>query len=164
MATKTKTANLAPKTANGSADLQRVRELLENDRPDEALNFIIHSGNDSSQMENARGVCLLRLGRLDEAISVLQDVTYQGLPVIPYDAPALFRTNFAVAMLRANRDKGAALEISDRLKGNEHPEAAKLKAAVHQWKKSLGPLGRLRCRVGLCPAKPVPLDEHAGAV
>ncbi len=160
----TKTANMATKTAKAPTALQHIRELLDQDRPGEALNFITHAGNDSPEMENARGVCLLRLGRLDEAISVLQDVTFQGLPVIPYDAPALFQANFAVAMLRANRDKGAALEISDRLKGNEHPEAAKLKAAVRQWKKSIGPLGRLRCRVGLCPAKPVPLDEHAGAV
>ena len=155
---------MATKTANASAGLQHIRELLDHDRPSEALNLITHSGNDSPAMENARGVCLLRLGRLDEAISVLRDVAFQGLPVIPSDAPVLFQVNFAVAMLRANYDKGEALVISDRLNGNEHPEAAKLKAAVRQWKKSLGPLGRLRCRLGLYPAKPVPLDERAGAV
>ncbi len=160
----TKTATMATKTAKAPTPLQHIRELLDHDRPGEALNFIIHSGNDSPEMENARGVCLLRLGRFDEAIAVLGDVTFQGLPVIPYDAPALFQANFAVAMLRANRNKGGALEIADRLQGNEHPEAAKLKVAVRKWKESIGPLGRLRCRLGLYPAKPVPLDEHAGAV
>ncbi len=155
---------MATKTADSSAALQHIRELLDHDRPDEALNFITHSGNDSPEMKNARGVCLLRLGRLDEAIAILEDVTYQGLPGIPHDTPALFQANFAVAMLRANRAKDAALIISNRLTGNEHPEVAKLKAAVRQWKKSLSPLGRLRCRLGLYPAKPVPLDEHAGAV
>jgi hypothetical protein len=155
---------MATKTANAPATLQYISELLDHDRPDEALHLITHSGNDSPEMENARGVCLLRLGRLDEAISVLRDVTFQGLPGIPDDVPALFQTNFAVAMLRANGEKGAALVISDRLNGNEHPEAAKLKAAVRQWKESLGPLGRLGCRLGLYPAKPVLLDECAGAV
>jgi hypothetical protein len=155
---------MTTKTANAPATLQYIRELLDHDRPDEALDLITHSCNDSPEMENARGVCLLRLGRFDEAISVLRDVTYQGLPAIPYDTPALFQANFAVAMLRANRAKDAALVISERLNGNEHPEAAKLKAAVRQWKKSLGPLGRLGCRLGLYPAQPVPLDERAGAV
>ena len=41
-------------------------------------------------------------------------------------------------MLRANRAKDAALIIAARLNGSEHPEAAKLKAAVRQWKKSIG--------------------------
>jgi hypothetical protein len=159
----TKTAN-ATKTTNVSTALQHIRELLDHDRPGEALNFITHSGNKSLEMENARGVCLLRLGRFDEAISVLRDVTFQGEVGVPGDAPALFQANFAVAMLRANYDKGAALAISDRLSGDEHPEAARLKVAVRQWKESLGPLGRLGCRLGLFPAKPVPLDECAGAV
>jgi len=160
----TKTANMPTKTTRAPSALQHIRELLDHDRPGEALDFITHSGNDSPEMENARGVCLLRLGRFDEAIAVLQEVTFQGLPGIPPHTPVLFQVNFAFAMLRANRDKGGALLISDRLQGSEHPEAAKLKAAVRQWKESLGPLGRLRCRLGLYPAKPVPLDEHAGAV
>ena len=155
---------MATKTANVPAALQHIRELLDHDRPNEALDFITHSGNDSPEMQNARGVCLLRLGRLDEAVSVLQDVTCQGLAGMSHHAPALFQVNFAVAMLRANREKGGALLISDRLNGNEHPEAAKLKGAVRQWKKSIGLLGRLRCRLGAYPAKPVPLDERAGAV
>jgi hypothetical protein len=155
---------MTTKTANMTAALQHIRELLEHNRPDEALNFITHSDNGAPEMENARGVCLLRVGRLDEAIEVLRDVTYQGLLDIPDDAPALFQVNLAVAMLRANRVKGGALMIADRLNGNEHPEAARLKAAVRQWKESLGPLGRLCCRLGLYPAKPVPLDERAGAV
>jgi hypothetical protein len=155
---------MATKTVNESAALQHIRELLDHDRPGEALKFITHSDNGSPEMENARGVCLLRLGKFDEAIAVLQKVTHQGLPTMPDHVPALFQANFAVAMLRANRDKGGALAISGRLQANEHPEVAKLKAAVRQWEESLGPLGRLRCRLGLYPAKPVPLDERAGAV
>jgi hypothetical protein len=155
---------MATKTANMSGALQHVRELLEHDRPDEALSFIAHSDNDAPEMENARGVCLLRLGRLDEALEVLRNLIYQGLLDMPEDAPALFQVNLAVAMLRANRIKSGALMIADRLNGDEHPEAARLKAAVRQWKAGLGPLGRLCCRLGLYPAKPVPLDGHAGAV
>jgi hypothetical protein len=155
---------MATKTTNGSPALQRIRELLDHDRLDEALIFTTRSGNDSPEMKNARGVCLLRLGRLDEAIKVLRDITYQDLPGIPHDTPVLFQANLAAALLRANQAKDVALMILDRLHGNEHPEAAKLKAAVRQWRKSIGPLGRLRCRLGLCPAQPVPLDERAGAV
>lgn len=156
---------MATKTANMSAALQHIRELLDQDRPDEALNIVTRSGDDSPEMNNARGVCLLRLGRLDEAVKVLQDITCQGVAAgMSHHAPSLFQVNFAIAMLRANREKGGALLISDWLNGNEHPEAARLKAAVRQWKKSIGPLGRLRCRLGAYPATPVPLDERAGAV
>jgi hypothetical protein len=155
---------MATKTANPSTALQHIRQLLEDDRPGEALSFITHSANDSPEMKNARGVCLLRLGRLDEAVAVLRELAYQGLTGMSHEAPALFRTNFAVALLRANHDKGGALEIADRLDRNEHPEAARLKDAVRRWKESLGPLGRLRCGLGLYPAQPVPLDERAGAV
>ena len=156
---------MATKTLNTSAALQHIRELLDQDRPDEALNIVTRSGDDSPEMQNARGVCLLKLGRLDEAVKVLQDITCQGVAAgMSHHAPALFQVNFAIAMLRANREKGGALLIADWLNGNEHPEAARLKAAVRQWKKSIGLLGRLRCRLGAYPATPVPLDERAGAV
>ena len=155
---------MATKTANVSPALQRIRELLDQDRPDEALNLAARSGDESPEMKNAHAVCLLRLGRFDEAIKVLQDLACQGMAAgMSHHAPPLFQVNFAIAMLRANREKGGAMLIADWLTGNEHPEAAKLKAAVRQWKKSLGLLGRLRCRLGAYPAKPVPLDERAGA-
>jgi hypothetical protein len=155
---------MATKTTHGSAALQPIRELLDHDRPGDALNLVTRSGNDSPEMKNARGVCLLRLGRLDEAISVLEEVAFRGLAGMSFDAPALFQVNFAIAMLRANRNKGGALQISDRLDGSEHPEAARLKDAVRRWKKSMGLLGIFGCRLGLYPAKPVPLDQRAGAV
>jgi hypothetical protein len=155
---------MATKTANGSGTFERIRELLDHDHPGDALNLIARSGNDSPEMKNARGVCLLRLGRLDEAISVLEEVAFRGLAGMSFDAPALFQVNFAIAMLRANRNKGGALQICDRLDGSEHAEAAKLKVAVGEWKRSIGLLGRLGCRLGLYPAKPVPVDDRAGAV
>jgi hypothetical protein len=154
---------MATKAANVSAALQHIRELLDHGHHSEALNFITHFDVNSPEIENARGVCLLRLGKLDEAISVFQNVTFQGLTCVPDDTPVLFQVNFAIAMLLANCKSGA-MAIVDRLNGNEHPEAARLKAAVRQWKKSIGPVGRLCCRLGFYPKRPVPLETPPGGV
>jgi hypothetical protein len=154
---------MAAKTANVSAALQHIRELLDLNQLDQALGFIDHFSISSPELKNARGVCLLRQGRLDEAIAQLRDITFQGFSSMPDDAPALFQANFAVAMLLAN-SKAGAMAIVDRLTGDEHPEAARLKAAVAKWKENIGVLGRFCCRLGFYPESPIPWDEPPGAV
>jgi hypothetical protein len=154
---------MATKTANVSAALNHVCELLDHDHANEALDFIDHFDVASPEIENARGVCLFRLGKHDEAISVLQNVAFRGNVQAPEDTPTLFLVNFATAMLLANH-KGGAMAIVDRLRGDEHPEAARLSAAILKWRQSIGLLGRLRCYLGFYPAKPVLWDKPPGAV
>lgn len=144
-----------------SGTLGHVRDLLDQSRPEDALDFINHHGQETSAMENARAVCLMRLGRLSEATSILRDIAFRGYVCMPDDTPLLFQLNFATAMLMANF-KDAAIAIMDRLDSEQAPQALKLKGVIQRWKASIGPLGRLRCRLGFYPKKPVSLDFPPG--
>ncbi len=143
--------------------IDHLRELLEQGRPQDALKFIDHLGRKDREMENARGVCLMRLGKVEEAVSVLRDVAFGGFVCMPADSPALYQVNFATAMLLANQ-KDAAIPVLDKLKARKCPEAAKVGEAVQRWYKSLNVFRRCCCRMGFYPRRPVTLDFQPGEI
>lgn len=145
------------------APIDRIRELLNQGRPQDALKFIEHLDQKTPVMENARAVCLLRLGHIEQAVNVLREVVFQGNICMPSDAPVLYQLNFATAMLMCNY-KSAAMSILDTLDPKGHPEAARVKEAIDRWVQSQGLLGRFRCRLGLYPARPVKIDFLPGEV
>ena len=149
------------KTKSTVSTMEHIRILLDQGRAQEALNLIEHLGQNSPVMENARGVCLLRLGRFEEAILALREITFQGYVCIPRETPAIFQTNFATALLLANH-KDAAINIIHRLDEKQHPAIARLKSAIERWKKGLSPLLKMRCAMGFYPACPVLLDFAPG--
>ena len=151
-----KTTEISP-----SHVLEHVRELLNQNRAEEALGLLRHWGQKTPEVENARAVCLLRLGKLTEATSILRSLVFRSFVCMPDDVPVLFQANFATAMLMANF-KDAALPIVDRLGRTENPQIVRVIEAVQQWKKSIGLWGRLRTRFGFYPKKPVPLDFPPG--
>ena len=146
-----------------NSKLDRVRDLLDQNRPEEALHLLDHHVQETPEIRNARAVCLLRLGRLSDAVSILRDITFRGYMNMPDDAPLRFQLNFATAMLMMNF-KDAAMTVMDRLELEEDPQADQLRNAIEQWKKSLGPIARLCCRIGLYPKRPVTLDAPPGRV
>ncbi len=141
--------------------IDRVRELLEQDRPQEALDLIEHVGQNTPAMKNAQGVCLLRLGRIEDAISVLREIAFQGHICIPSDTPAIYKANFATAMLMANRKDGA-IDLINELAAKHTPEAADLKAAIDRWVKSLPLVRRILFKIGIYPSSPMPIDFFPG--
>ncbi|HUW18606.1 MAG TPA: hypothetical protein VMW16_04825 [Sedimentisphaerales bacterium] len=143
--------------------LGHIRTLLNEGRAQDALNYTNHLGQKSQVLENARGVCLLRLGKIDEAVSVLREVVFQGYVCIPSDTPALFQANFATAMLMANY-KDAAMAVINRLDDNQHPAVAKIKSAIAKWKKNLNFFERLLLGFGAYPKKPVAIDFPPGDI
>ncbi len=143
--------------------IEHIRELLNQNRPADAMKFIDHLGQDTPVMENARGVCLMRLGKIEKAAAILRNALFQGQICIPTNAPVLYRMNFATVMLLSNQ-KDAAFPILKQIDAKEHPEAAKLKEAVQQWVKSLSFFERCRYHIGFYPKKPVTLDFPPGEV
>ena len=143
--------------------IEHIRTLLNQSRPHEALKFIEHLGQKTPAMENARGVCLMRLGKIEEAISVLRDIVFQGYICIPLDTPVLYKTNFATAMLLSNHKEGA-FDILDKLDEKEYQQVAKFKDAIRQWIKSLSFIEKCCYYIGLYPNKPVKIDFPPGEI
>ena len=143
--------------------IERVRELLNKDRPEDALKFIEHLDQKTPVMENARGVCLMRLGKIEEAVSVLRDIAFQGYICIPTDTPVLYQINFATAMLLSKNNDGA-LDILNKLDEKEHPEISKLKEAIRGWVKGLNFIEKCGYYIGLYPNKRVTIDFAPGEI
>lgn len=148
---------------NTSSSIEHIRELLNQNRPLEALKFIEHLGQQSPVLENARGVCLMRTGKIEEAITALRDIVFQRHVCIPSDTPVLYKINFATAMLISNH-KDAAFPILTQLNEKEHPHIAKLKDAIRQWIKSLSLAEKCFYYIGIYPKKPITIDFPPGEI
>jgi predicted Zn-dependent protease len=112
--------------------LTRVDALLRENRPREALAFLPAFG--SPWVRNARGVCLLRLGRPNEAIEALRDLVFGpgGLAVRP-DADPVFQANYATALLLGGNAEGF-WGILGGIRDRSHPAVAELDEAVRRWR------------------------------
>ena len=139
----------------------RVQTLLDEGRPSDALKLIDHPGQTSASMKNAQAVCLLRLGKVQEAISLLRDITFQGFVCIPSDTPVVYQANFITAMLMANH-KDSIFDIIDRLDDRQHPAVAKIKATIEKWEKSLNTFQKLLYKMGIYPKKAILIDFPPG--
>ena len=140
---------------------EHIRQLLDQNLPQDALNLINHVGHDSAPMKNTRAVCLLRVGKIEEAITVLREITFRGYMCIPSDTPVLYQINFATAMLMANHKEGV-MDIVSHLDEKQYPAAAKLRSAVRRWEKTLGFFPWLLYKAGMYPSKPIPIDFPPG--
>ena len=146
-----------------TSPIEHIRELLNQNLPLEALNFIDHLGQKTPLLENARGVCLMRAGKIKEAATILRDNVFQGHICIPSDTPVLYKINFATVMILANH-KDAAFSILTRLNKKEHPDITRLKEAVSQWVKTLSFFEKILYKIGSYSNKPILIDFLPGEV
>jgi hypothetical protein len=127
--------------------LTRVDTLLREDCPWEALALL--PATDTPWVRNARGVCLLRLGRPGEAIEVLRDLVFGpgGLAVQP-DADPVFQANYATALLLDGNIEGF-WGILGGIRDRGHPGVAKVDEAVRRWKAGMSFGQRVASALGL---------------
>lgn len=141
--------------------IEYIRELLNSGKPDQALQYIERNGQNNQPMLNARGVCLMRLGRVEAAVEALRDLTFHGLVCIPSDTPPLYQANYATALLMKGYTQ-EALEIMTSLAPNQHPYIAALHQTIAEWKKNLNIFLRFCCMVKLYPSKRITLKYPPG--
>jgi hypothetical protein len=117
----------------GEADLlTRADALLEGGRPGAALALL--PPTDSPWLRNARGVCLLRLGRPAEAIEVLRDLVFDKTGfAVRRGAEPTFQANYATALLLDGNAQGF-WSILGGIDDRDHPAVARLDDAVRRWK------------------------------
>jgi len=144
--------------------IDRIHDLLGEGRAEEALVLVNQHEEPSDLWQNAKGACLLRLGLYERALQVLRGIVFPGGSIfVPEDVPALYRANFATAMLLTDHMDGA-IAIAEHLVSDGHPYVSQVLQAVQRWKKSLTFLQRAALALGWYPEKPVQMDFPLGGI
>ncbi len=142
--------------------LEQAHDLIGDNRCREALDLINRSGQHSAPMENARGVCMLRLGEIDKASKVFRELIFPtGAICISPNAPVTYQANYITAMFLAG-NLVAGIGVLGQIRDRQHPAVLKLQVALKTWKKGLGLFQRLACLLSAYPHKPVTLDFPPG--
>lgn len=116
--------------------MDRVLAEAARGRYDRAIDISRTRGAQEPDVLNARGVCLLRVGRVEDAVALFRSLVLNpGCTWMRRDRPMHFKTNFATALLMAGHPSGC-LEILAEA-GVESPEAARLRAAIKSWEATL---------------------------
>jgi len=118
----------------------------------------------SPRNQNARGVCLLRLGRTEAAIRVFRELLLNpGSTWMRPDLPTVYKTNYATALLVGGHPSGC-LEIINEIRNEQHPSVQRLRRAIATWEASLSLWQRLNWRIGKIEpsGRPVQLDFPPG--
>lgn len=156
-----KTSLQANKTQESHDVLDRVRNLLKQGKPQEALDVINSAGLATQPADNLRGVCLLRMGMIDQAAKVFHRLVFRSNVGMTPDIPPAYKINYATSLLLAGNLPGCNTVLNE-VYDKKHPGLAQLRQAVGKWKRSLPLLQRLTLLVGVQPAKPVTLDFPPG--
>jgi hypothetical protein len=142
--------------------LGRVQRLLDAGQADKALDTIKHSRLKSEWVTNAIAVCLLREGETKRAADLLR--TLAGGPggvTLRTDAPLVFKTNFATALLAGGQVAGC-LGVLREISDEQNLTVQALRTAIDQWKKTLSLWQRLKWAVGDFPEHPLSVPGIAG--
>lgn len=118
--------------------LREVETLLASLHTEEALTLLGRQPMDDRR-QNAKAVCLLRLGRFEEAGRVLADlILQQGSLVLKPGLPVAYLLNFATSLF-LTRDVDEALRFITEAGyvGYRDPRLIEFGLAIRAWKRAL---------------------------
>ncbi len=116
--------------------LHRAADLIQKQDYAGAANLLKSAGCDV-QVRNTLGVCLMRLGQIEQAVNV-----YRALVLIPgsvverAEVSNSCKRNFATALLMKGLPSGT-ISVLSATGDSDHPIAVRLLSAIRQWEKSL---------------------------
>ncbi len=138
-----------------AAAVQQAARLADTGKSQEALRLLASESNSSNEVLNARGVCLMRLGRIDDAIRVFRSLVLpSGCIWMKPELPVIYRVNFATALLLSQRPLGVRDTLCE-MHEQDHPSVVRLRDALHAWEKHLPAWQRLLWKVGYTPSVPI---------
>lgn len=152
-----------PQATRGDELRHRVEHMVIARQYDKMLDMLKSVWRDR-QLLNAKGVCLLRLGRVEEAGRLYYDLVLNpGCTWMRPDLPTLYKTNYATALLLSGHPSGC-LEMLAEIKDEQNPTVQRLRAAIKNWESRLTFLQKLNWWFGhIEPAnRPVTIDFEAG--
>ncbi len=136
-----------PASSSSQATYDRVLHHVANGNCQKALDLLRSAGREP-HMQNAIGVCLMRLGRTEEAVRIFRDLVLGpgGFGLKP-EIPLIPKINFATSLLLADRRAGC-LDVLAGLGEDMHPSVQRLRAVIKEWERSLSFWQRLNWRFG----------------
>lgn len=143
--------------------LHRVEKLAASQHYQKAIDLLSAAGCDR-QLLNAKGVCLLRLGRNDEAVRVFHDlVLNSGCMWMRPGVPTVYKTNYGTALLLSGHLSGC-VDILTEIQDEQNATVQQLRAAIKRWESQLTFWQNLNWRLsGIDPAnRPVTIDFVPG--
>jgi len=141
-----------------------VERLLEAGDAEAALALLDPKACEDPFLENARGVCLMRLGRSTAAVDLYRTLLVEGDTVsLKPDLPAAFLINYATALLLEQNVAGCLGTLAELMR-DEDPMVQALRAAVQRWRRELGWWGRMLLSITGVVRKPLSLDFPPGKV
>lgn len=143
--------------------LAQVRDLLEQNKPGEAIELIKQYGSKNEAIRNAYGVCLMRIGEHGKALEVYRGLCIsQGVCLRP-DAPVVHLVNYATALLLLQNVAGC-IDILRQIPASSHPGATRVQSAIDRWRKSLSFWQRLGLLCGVEPGTAIQLNYPPGVL
>ena len=128
----------SPSTAGKPANtsLSRAMRQISSGNYEKALQLLRSAGSDP-QVRNAVGVCLLRLGRFEDAMPLFRSIVLApGCTWIRPNIPTVYKTNYATALLLGGHPSGCE-EILAEIPDKTDPGVQRLTQAIRRWVNSL---------------------------
>jgi tetratricopeptide (TPR) repeat protein len=123
---------------------------------------ILNASSASDEMKNAKGVCLMRLGRHEEALRIYRNLVLQsGTMWMRPDVHIHFKVNLCTALLLAGHSAGCAASLAE-INRDDHPAVQRLRNAIAAWKRELSLWQKILWWIGQEPSHPVTLSFPAG--
>jgi hypothetical protein len=147
-----------------TAVIDKARAMLDEGQVQEAHKLLTRQKGNDPAIKNALGVCLMRMGSLQPALSLLRSLVIASNGVtLSNSAPKSFKINYATALLLNGQITGCA-EVLAEIHDDADPAVQQLRGEIRKWKQSLTIWQRLRWVWGDEIDKPIILDSPAGII
>jgi hypothetical protein len=144
------------------AVLDQVAELLRLQRVGDAIALITRSALASPWLTNALGVCQLRLGQAEVALGLFRKLaTAPGGFGFRRDAPTVFKTNYAAALLASGHLQGGLASLGE-VRDEANPAVQRMRADAGRFRSGLSFWQKLNWMLGTPPDLPLPLSGPVG--
>jgi hypothetical protein len=144
--------------------LRQAWKLITEEKYQKALDLLNTKGAADKTHQNVKGVCLMRLGRHDDAVRVYRSlVMAPGSTWMHPEAPLSHKINFATALLLSGNPSGC-LEVLGEIHQDQDPRIQRIHACIQKWVAGLTWFQKLNWWLGhIEPAnRPVTIDFEPG--
>lgn len=132
--------------------LEKTSKWLNEGNLRVALEALGRSKKGSAWIQNARGVCHLRLGETGRAVEIFRSLVLATTQNLRDDIPTVFKTNYASALL-ADGNLGGFEFVLNEIRDDPHPLAANLRDAYRRYLGTLSIWQKIKWTLGSIPPK-----------